>query len=172
MPKTCECALPPDYVISMALGLPPAPVGIDAAAHGESRRRVGIGDAGGGRRLRGGTASAAGPLPAPGGLGSWPFGIDRGDHQVIYAPVPSSQREAWRSPAVTSRAADYQRAGANLAANVLALLRTDLLRARTAQSHYPRLRTLLAALDGTEPVADNDIHADQGERFFIRQAPR
>lgn len=96
------------------------------------------------------------PLPVPGGLGSGPFGIDRGDHQVVYAPLPASQREAWRNPAVTSRAAGYQRAGANLAANVLALLQTDLLRARTVQSPYPRLRTLLAALDGTEPVADSD----------------
>jgi hypothetical protein len=96
------------------------------------------------------------PLPVPGGLGSAPFGIERGDHQVIYAPVPGSQREAWRNPGTAAHTADYQRAGANLAAHVLALLRTDLLRARTAQSPYPRLRTLLAALDGTEPVAGSD----------------
>jgi len=96
------------------------------------------------------------PLPVPGGMGSQLFGIDRGDHQVIYAPVRGPQRQAWRSPALTSRAADYQRAGAYLAANVLVLLRMDVLRARTAQSPYPRLRTLLAALDGTEPVVYSD----------------
>ena len=39
---------------------------------------------------------------------------------------------------------------------MLVLLRMDVLRARTAQSPYPRLRTLLAALDGTEPVVYSD----------------
>jgi hypothetical protein len=94
------------------------------------------------------------PLPVRDGLGDQPFGIDRGDHMVVYLPVAAQLRQAWRGPAVTARSADYQKAGANLAANVFDMLRLDDFRERTAQSPYPRLRTLLTALDGTESVAD------------------
>jgi hypothetical protein len=100
-------------------------------------------------------------LPVRGGLGSQPLGIDRGDHQVVYLPLPAAQRQAWRSPAVTANEADYRPAGEHLAANVLAMLGIDPLRARTARSPYPRLRALLAAVEGTEPVADS-----QGFRFL------
>ena len=48
----------------------------------------------------------------------------------------------------------YRKAGANLAANVFAMLRLDDFRARTAESPYPRLRNLLAALKDAEIVAD------------------
>jgi hypothetical protein len=99
-------------------------------------------------------------LPARTGLGDQPFGVDRGDHMVVYLPVPEHQRQAWRSPATGSHTADYQEAGANLAANVFAMLRLEDFRATTAQSPYSRLRRLLSALDGTEIVAGG-----QGFRF-------
>jgi len=95
------------------------------------------------------------PLPAQDGLGNQPICVDRGDHIVAYLPLPEDQRHAWRSPAIAAREADYREAGANLAANVFAILRMEGLRAETAQSPYPRLRALSTALDGTEPVADS-----------------
>jgi hypothetical protein len=62
------------------------------------------------------------PLPAPGGLGSQPYLVDRGDHQVIYLPVAEDQRQSWRSPLITANMAGYRRAGANLAAGVVAMM--------------------------------------------------
>lgn len=88
-----------------------------------------------------------GPLPVPGGLGTAPIGVDRTDHFVLYVPLPPPYRDAWQnSPVLAQRADDYQRAGANLAANVFDIMRGEGFRDRTAQSPYPRLRTLLAAL--------------------------
>ena len=69
-----------------------------------------------------------------------------------------------RSPSISARRGGagvtdlhtpaYRKAGANLAANVFAMLRLDDFRARTAESPYPRLRNLLAALKDAEIVAD------------------
>lgn len=99
-------------------------------------------------------------LPAWTGLGNQPFAVDRVDQMVVYLPVPEHQRQAWRNPVTDSRVADYRTAGANLAANVFAMLRLENFRSRAARSPYPRLRKLLSALDGTEIVADS-----QGFRF-------
>lgn len=95
------------------------------------------------------------PLPAPDGLGGQPYLVDRGDHQVIYLPVAEHQRQAWRSPLITANMAGYRRAGANLAATVMSMMRRPSLRDKAARSPYPRLRTLLAAVDGAELVADS-----------------
>ncbi len=48
--------------------------------------------------------------------------------------------------------AGYRRAGANLAATVLSMMRRTSLRDRAARSPYPQLQTLLAAVDGTELI--------------------
>jgi hypothetical protein len=95
-----------------------------------------------------------GPLPVPGGLGTTPIGVDRTDHFVLYVPLPAPYRNAWQSPALAQRAAEYREAGANLAANVFDIMRREGFRDRTAHSPYPRLRALLTALDGTTTVAD------------------
>jgi hypothetical protein len=94
------------------------------------------------------------PLPTPNGLGDEPIGVDRGDHLVIYLPAPLQQRQAWQLPAHTIRAEEYRQAAQNLAANVFAMMRLPMLREKVEGGPYPRLRTLLAALEGTEPVAD------------------
>ena len=101
-------------------------------------------------------------LPEPDGLGERPFGIDRMDHVVVYEPLPHNQRQAWRaSPAVTARTGEYREAGGNLAANVVAMLLIPEILDRARQVPYPRLRTLLAALEGTKPVGDS-----RGFRFI------
>ena len=94
-------------------------------------------------------------LPAPDGLGSQPYLVDRGDHQVIYLPVAEHQRQAWRSPLITANMTGYRRAGSNLATLVVSMMRRPSLRDRAGRSPYPRLRTLLAAVDGTELIADS-----------------
>jgi hypothetical protein len=104
------------------------------------------------------TARAAlpviGPLPVPGGLGTEPVCVDRTDHAVLYVPLPAPDRDAWRSPAIDERAAGYRAAGANLAAHVVDLMRMPGFRDQAGRSPYPRLRRLLAALDGTTAVID------------------
>ncbi len=94
-------------------------------------------------------------LPAQGGLGDQPFGVGRGDHVVAYLPLGEHERQAWRCAAVDLHAAAYRESGANLAANVFAMLRLEQFRARTAESPYPRLRSLLAALRDAEIVVDS-----------------
>jgi hypothetical protein len=110
------------------------------------------------------TARAAlpvmGPLPVPGGLGTTPIGVDRTDHFVLYVPLPAPWRDAWKTPVLDRLAPEYREAGANLAANTFDIMRTEAFRDRTAQSPYPRLRTLLSALDGMTAVAD-----EHGYRF-------
>lgn len=101
-----------------------------------------------------------GPLPVPGGLGTVPIGVDRTDHFVLYVPLPAPDRDAWHHPVLEQRAQEYREVGANLAANAFDVMRTEGFRDRTAQSPYPRLRTLLSALDGTTAVADG-----RGYRF-------
>jgi hypothetical protein len=103
-------------------------------------------------------------LPVPGGLGDQPIAINRGDHIVVYQPVTAGLRQAWRSPNIEARAGDYRRAGAELAANVIAMLQLDGLRQRADRSPYPRLRALLAALEGTDAIADS-----RGWRFVDPQ---
>ena len=46
------------------------------------------------------------PLPAPGGLGTAPFVIDRADHFVLYAPLPPPYCDAWQSSPVLVQQAD------------------------------------------------------------------
>jgi hypothetical protein len=53
-----------------------------------------------------------------------------------------------------SRDANFCRAGTNLAANTLAMLQIEGIRDTAMQAPYPRLRRLLAALNGMEAVAD------------------
>jgi hypothetical protein len=52
-----------------------------------------------------------------------------------------------------SGAADFRRAGTNLAANTLAMFQIEGIRNTAVQAQYPRLRRLLAALNGMEAVA-------------------
>jgi hypothetical protein len=52
-----------------------------------------------------------------------------------------------------SRDANFCRAGTNLAANTLAMLQIEGIRDTAMQAPYPRLRRLLAALNGMEAVA-------------------
>lgn len=83
------------------------------------------------------------------------FVIPRGDHTVTYLPFPEPERYAWQDPRIDAHAAEYREAGANLAANAFDIMRSAGFRDRTAESPYPRLRTLLAALDGMTTVADS-----------------
>ena len=101
-----------------------------------------------------------GPLRVPGGLGTAPFAVDRTDHFVLYVPLPAPYRDAWQSPVLAQRADKFREVGANLAAGAFDIMRREGFRDRTAQSPYPRLRALLAALDGTTTVADR-----RGYRF-------
>jgi hypothetical protein len=96
-------------------------------------------------RTRAAALPLVAPLPAPGGLGDGPVVVGRGDHYIVYHPLPPALRQAWRCPATVARDAAYRQAGAELAAQVTALFRADALRPRAALSPYPRLRALLAA---------------------------
>jgi hypothetical protein len=100
-------------------------------------------------------------LPAGTQLGEDVFVIPRRDHTVAYLPLPAEQRRAWQDPRIDAHAAEYREAGANLAANVFDIMRHEALRDRLQQSPYPRLRTLLNALDGTKGVAGDG----RGYRF-------
>jgi len=114
-----------------------------------------------------------GPLPVQGGLGTVPIGVDRTDHLVVYVPLPAPYCDAWKdSPVIAQRADEYRKAGANLAANVFDIMRGEGFRDRTARSPYPRLRTLLAALDGMTTVADRGEYrfADPGTGRELRLA--
>jgi len=101
-----------------------------------------------------------GRLPVPGGLGTTPIAVDRTDHFLMYIPLPAPYRDAWKTPVLAQRDGQYREAGANLAANVFDFLRVEDFRDRITQSPYPRLRTLLTALDGMTAVADR-----RGYRF-------
>jgi hypothetical protein len=94
------------------------------------------------------------PLPARDGLGEQPFLLARAGHKVLYRPLPPELRQAWRGPIIDARTADHRTAGANLAANVVAMLLIPDMLARARLAPYPRPRVLLAALDGKTPVAD------------------
>lgn len=115
------------------------------------------------------------PLPVPGGMGTSPVAIPREDHLVMYLPLPEHLRQAWRGPAVTARTADYRKAGAHLAANTLAVLQIEDMRPKAEQSPYPRLRALLAALDGTKPVADSRgfrfADPETGKEIWLSDVP-
>jgi hypothetical protein len=78
----------------------------------------------------------------------------------MYIPLPAPYRDAWKTPVLAQRDGQYREAGANLAANVFDFLRVEDFRDRITQSPYPRLRTLLTALDGMTAVADR-----RGYRF-------
>ncbi|MFF0249968.1 hypothetical protein [Streptosporangium sandarakinum] len=97
-------------------------------------------------------------LPNDTGLGVQPFGVSRGDHQVVYAPVPPEQREAWRHPRIAAQDAAYRNAGANLAGNVFDMLRIADLRDKIRQSPYPRLRHLLDVLGDAETVVGPGLY--------------
>jgi hypothetical protein len=99
-------------------------------------------------------------LPVEAGMGEAALVVPRGEHVVTYRPVPAHQRDAWKSPVVAAHDAGYRTAGANLAANVFDLLRSEFYRDGTAASPYPRLRRLLAELEHAESIADG-----QGYRF-------
>ncbi|SDI43044.1 Arylsulfotransferase (ASST) [Sinosporangium album] len=101
-----------------------------------------------------GTAPLLAPLPDGVGLGSAWLAIDRGDHRVVYRPVPADQREAWRKPSRQASHDDYRRAGANLAANVFDMLRSEFFRDKSLASPYPRLHRLIKALDEATSIAD------------------
>lgn len=94
------------------------------------------------------------PLPAGDGLGEEPFGVARMEYTVAYRPYPEPDRHGWRSPVIDARIAEFRQAGANLAGNAFDVMRLPAFQARTRQSPYPRLRSLLAQLDGAETVVE------------------
>jgi hypothetical protein len=94
-------------------------------------------------------------LPADGSLGEDLFGVVRHEYTIGYWPQPEPARYAWRSPRYETRMAEFRHAGAELAAHTFDLLRAPGSRKRTAQSPYPRLRTLLSALDGWKSVVED-----------------
>ncbi|MEU4229577.1 hypothetical protein AB0F17_35215 [Nonomuraea sp. NPDC026600] len=104
-----------------------------------------------------------GRLPEGVAFGAAVLPLDRGDHLVVYHPVPEEQRNAWRGPGAVAHDAKFRQAGANLAANVLDMLRLEHLRDKTLASPYPRLHRLVEALEGAESVADG-----HGYRFRQR----
>jgi hypothetical protein len=118
-----------------------------------------------------------GPLPVPGGLGEADIAVPRGDHHaVMYGPLPADQRQAWRSPRLAARDADYRHAGANLAANTLAMLQIEDMRPKAMRAPYPRLRTLLEALHGMTPVASEPggfrfADPTTGREMWLRDVP-
>lgn len=101
-----------------------------------------------------------GRLPGLGALEQHPVAVPRENHTVLYVPLPELQRQAWRGAVALSRDADFRTAGANLAANVLALLQLEGIRDKAIKGPYPRLRRLLAAIHGMDSVADR-----RGYRF-------
>lgn len=90
-----------------------------------------------------------GKIPDGARFGSDVFGLDRGDHVVVYLPLPEPERSAWRSPNVVMHEAKHRAAGAELAARAFDIMRRHN-REKLALSPYPRLHVLLKALDGTE----------------------
>lgn len=104
------------------------------------------------------------PLPAGDGLGTTPIGMDRGDHSVLYYPLPEEQAQAWRHPLYEERDAEFREAGANLASNLLEILGIeDLgLPEKIASAPYPRLRRLQEELRGAQSLADPEL----GYRFI------
>ncbi|WP_431920975.1 hypothetical protein [Nonomuraea jabiensis] len=63
-------------------------------------------------------------------------------------------REAWRNATITANEDAYRWAGANLAANVFDMLRSEFFREATLASPYPRLHRLVRALGEAKTVAD------------------
>jgi hypothetical protein len=116
-----------------------------------------------------------GPLPASDGMGELPVHVNRGDHTVIYQPVPQPLRQAWRGAVCEARDGEFREAGANLAANVLAMLQVEDMRPKALQAPYPRLRQLLIALEGADPVADSRgfrfTHPATGKEISLADVP-
>ncbi|MFI6317113.1 hypothetical protein ACIBG8_06320 [Nonomuraea sp. NPDC050556] len=106
------------------------------------------------------TEEATGPLmarlPAGVSLGTAVLEVARSGHRVRYHPVPEHLREAWRNPAITANEAAYRQAGANLAANVFDMLRTEFFRDKILAAPYPRLHRLLQALGEAKSSADGN----------------
>jgi hypothetical protein len=73
---------------------------------------------------------------------------------VRYHPVPEDLREAWRNAKITANENAYRWAGANLAANVFDMLRSEFFREATLASPYPRLHRLVQALGEAKTIAD------------------
>lgn len=95
------------------------------------------------------------PMPAGDRLGTEPFPVLRADHAVVYQGFPGNHQDLWRHPAVQGRWDDYQHAAANLAANVVDILRREPLAERIRQAPYPRLHQLLGELDGAESLVQD-----------------
>ena len=114
-------------------------------------------------------------LPGFSGTGDDPFGVVRDGHAISYQPFPEPARHAWRNPRIEEHLTDYRLTGANLAANVFDILRQAPYRDRIAQSPHPRLRTLLASLDGFPSVVDDGKYkfsdAVTGTRLSLADVP-
>jgi hypothetical protein len=80
--------------------------------------------------------------------------VARSDHRVRYHPVPEHLRDAWRNTRITVNEDTYRWAGANLAANVFDMLRSEFFRDKTLASPYPRLHRLVQALGEATTIAD------------------
>ncbi|SDM71707.1 hypothetical protein [Nonomuraea jiangxiensis] len=88
--------------------------------------------------------------------------VARSDHRVRYHPAPEHLREAWRNVTITANEDAYRWAGANLAANVFDMLRSEFFRDKSLASPYPRLHRLVRALGEAKTVADRQ----RGYRFL------
>jgi hypothetical protein len=64
-------------------------------------------------------------------LGPAALEVVRSDHRVRYHFVPEHLREAWRNDTITANEDLYRRAGANQAANVFDMLRSEFFRDKT-----------------------------------------
>jgi hypothetical protein len=69
-----------------------------------------------------------GRLPGGEGLGNMPLAVTRGDHRVVYWPVPGRHGSLWRHETVDAGRAGYCDAGANLAGVAVELLRSRAIR--------------------------------------------
>ncbi|MEV0589409.1 hypothetical protein [Nonomuraea sp. NPDC050310] len=87
-------------------------------------------------------------------LGPAAMEVARSDHRVRYHSVPEDLREAWRNAKITANESAYRWAGANLAANVFDMLRSEFFREATLASPYPRLHRLVQALGEAKTIAD------------------
>ncbi|HUR06118.1 MAG TPA: hypothetical protein VM347_26460 [Nonomuraea sp.] len=87
-------------------------------------------------------------------LGPAALEVARSDHRVRYHPVLDHLREGWRNATITANEDAYRWAGANLAADVFDMLRSEFFCEATLASPYPRLHRLVQALSEAETIAD------------------
>ncbi|MGH4020710.1 MAG: hypothetical protein ACRDT0_16085 [Pseudonocardiaceae bacterium] len=90
--------------------------------------------------------------------------VQRGELTLLYTAVDAAYRDVvTEHPLVRDAAAQYHRAGVNLASHALALLRQPEVIDWIRQAPYPRLHALLDAVGTAEAHVDDD----QNYRFLV-----